>query len=142
VNHRNPPAPLSARQMEIMNVVWARGKVTVAEVWEIMAQRRKVARNTVQTIMTRLEDKGWLGHVEEGAAFRYFARRRRETTLKGLVAHLVENAFAGSTDSLVMALLESRGVSEEESRRILAIIEQAERGERAELVEEPEGAEA
>ena len=129
VNHRQPPATLSARQMEIMNVVWQRGKVTVAEVWEVMSARRPVARNTVQTFMTRLEEKGWLGHDEEGPAYRYFARRRRETTLKGLVAHLVETAFAGSTDSLVMALLETRGVSEEEAKRILAMIEEAERAE-------------
>ena len=28
------PAPLSEAQLEIMNVVWARGEVTVAEVWK------------------------------------------------------------------------------------------------------------
>jgi len=124
---RKEPTPLSARQIEIMNIVWVQGKVTVAEVWEAMSARRKVARNTVQTLMTRLEERGWLGHAEDGTAFRYFARRRREPTLRGMVEQMVDTVFAGSADSLVMALLEGRGVSPDEAERIRAMIEQAER---------------
>jgi BlaI family penicillinase repressor len=126
VNRTGPPAPLSARQLEIMNIVWQRGRATVAEVWDVMSARHRLARNTVQTLMTRLEEKGWLGHDDEGTAYRYFALRKRDITLRGLVAELVDTAFAGSADSLVMALLEGRGVSEQEARRIRAMIEQAE----------------
>ena len=125
--HRREPAPLSARQIEIMNILWDRGRAAVAEVWEVMCSRRPVARNTVQTLMTRLEEKGWLGHVEDGAAFRYFPRRRREATVQGIVQHMVDTVFAGSADSLVMALLEGRGVSPAEAERIRVMIEQAER---------------
>lgn len=120
------PTTLSERQMEIMNIIWARGKATVAEVWEEMTSRRKVARNTILTLMTRLEEKGWLGHEEDGLAYRYFPRRRREATLRGLVHQLVDTAFAGSADSLVMALIEGRGVSPDEAERIRAMIAQAE----------------
>jgi predicted transcriptional regulator len=123
---RREPAPLSARQIEIMNIVWSQGKATVAEVWEAMSAQRKVARNTIQTLMTRLEEKGWLGHLEDGPAFRYFARRRREATLRGMLEQMVNTVFAGSADSLVMALLESRGVSPDEAERIRAMIAQAE----------------
>ena len=52
--------PLSEAQLEIMNGVWDHGEVTVAEVGKVLAGRRSVARNTVQTVLTRLEDKGWL----------------------------------------------------------------------------------
>ena len=128
VSH-NEPAPLSERQIEIMNVVWERGEVSVAEVWEELSARREVARNTVQTLMTRLEEKGWLGHRPHGTAFRYYARRRQEATLRGMVERLVNTAFAGSADMLVMALLEGRGVSAAEARRIRNLIEQAERSD-------------
>lgn len=127
MNKQLEPSALSQRQMEIMNVIWDRGKATVGEVWEEMARRHKLARNTVLTLMTRLEEKGWLGHEEDGAAYRYFPRRRREPTLRGLVQQLVDTAFAGSADSLVMALLEGRGVSPDEAERIRAMIDQAER---------------
>src|SRR4051794_12234251 len=108
------PPPLSEGQMAIMNVVWHsadRGGVTVGEVWETLAARRQVARNTVQTLLTRLEEKGWLTHRVEGAAFRYLPRRPRETTLRQVVRRLVDTAFVGSAEGLVMALLQGRGVS-------------------------------
>ena len=129
MHRRKDPVPLSARQIEIMNIIWARGKASVAEVWEEMSARHNLARNTVQTLMTRLEEKGWLGHFEEGQAFRYFARRRREATLREMVEQMVDVAFAGSADSLVMALLEARGVSADEAQRIRAMIAQAERSQ-------------
>ncbi len=129
MNHRQLPGSLSRGQIEVMNAVWTRGSATVAEVWEDLSARRKIARNTVQTVMTRLEEKGWLGHREDGAAFRYFPRQPREATLRSMVANLVDTAFAGSADSLVMALIEGRGVSEAEAARIRKIIERAERTE-------------
>ena len=123
---KNQPAPLSERQIEIMNLVWQQGHVTVADVWEALSARRDVARNTVQTLMTRLEEKGWLGHEADGSAYRYFALRRRDATLRGMVERLVDTAFAGSADMLVMALLEGRGVSPSEAERIRTMIDRAE----------------
>jgi predicted transcriptional regulator len=122
---RKDPAPLTAGQMEIMNVVWDLGDATVAEVWEALSARRKVARNTVLTLMTRLEQKGWLRRRAEGAAFRYSSRRPRADTQRGLVRRLVDTAFGGAADGLVMALLEGRGVSREEAERIRDLIERA-----------------
>ena len=73
--------PLSEAQMEIMNVVWDRGEATVADVWKVLSARRKLARSTVLTMLTRLEEKGWLSRDEEGHAFRYRAAVPREATL-------------------------------------------------------------
>jgi BlaI family penicillinase repressor len=119
---------LSAAQMEIMNAVWDRPRgASVAEVWKALSAKRKLARNAVQTMLVRLEDKGWLSHREEGAGFRYVARRPRQATLRRMVGKLVETAFAGSADGLVMALLQGRGVSKEEADRIRVMIDDAER---------------
>ena len=41
--------PLSEAQLEIMNIVWDRGKATVRDVWRALARRRPLARNTVST---------------------------------------------------------------------------------------------
>ena len=51
---------LSPGQLEIMDVVWRHGEATVAEVWKALSARRQVARNTVLTMLARLEEKGWL----------------------------------------------------------------------------------
>jgi BlaI family transcriptional regulator, penicillinase repressor len=121
-----PLPPLSEAQMDIMGVVWDRGEVTVADVWKAVAARRKVARSTVLTMITRLVEKGWLCCDEEGHAFRYRAAVPREATLGTVVRRLVDTAFGGSAEGLVMALLHGRGVSKEEARRIKKMIDSAE----------------
>ena len=120
------PKPLSAAQLEMMDVVWERGEVSVAEVWAALGGERKLTRNTVQTTMTRLEGKGWLAHRTVGQSFLYRAARPREDTLKTLVTRLVETAFRGSAEGLVMALVDGRGLSADERRRIVALINAAE----------------
>jgi BlaI family transcriptional regulator, penicillinase repressor len=118
--------PLSEAQMEIMNVVWNRGEATVADVWKALGSRRKVARSTVLTMLMRLQEKGWLCCDEEGHAFRYRATVPREATLGEVVRRLVDTAFGGSAEGLVMALLHDRGVSKEEAKRIKKMIDRTE----------------
>ena len=122
---RKTPTPLSPAQLEIMNVVWDRGEASVAQIWQALSRRRSVARNTVQTMVTRLAGKGWLRHRQEGNAFVYAAARPRARALGGLVARLVESAFGGSASSMVLSLLEERPISPEEARRIRQIIDAA-----------------
>jgi predicted transcriptional regulator len=116
---------LSQTQLEIMDVVWAGSEVTVTDVWNVLAQRRQLARNTVLTLMDRLERKGWLKRRAEGQTHFYKASAPRADTLGGVVHRLVDSAFAGSAEALVLALIEGRGVSEEEARRIRALIDNA-----------------
>jgi BlaI family transcriptional regulator, penicillinase repressor len=118
--------PLSEAQMEIMNVVWDRGEVTVADVWKALSARRNLARSTVLTMVTRLLEKGWLCCDEEGHAFRYRAAVPREATLGMVVRRLVDTAFGGSAEGLFLALLHDRGISKEEARRIKKMIDRAE----------------
>lgn len=122
-----PLPPLSEAQLEIMNIVWESGDVTVADVWKALSGHRKVARNTVLTMLTRLEEKGWLRRDAEGHAHRYRAAVPREATLDTMISRLVETAFGGSAESLMVALLHGRGVSKEEAARIRTMIDQAEK---------------
>jgi BlaI family transcriptional regulator, penicillinase repressor len=119
--------PLSEAQLEIMNVVWDGGDVTVADVWKALCVQRKVARNTVLTMLTRLEEKGWLARESLGHAHRYRATVPRDATLGTMISRLVQTAFGGSAEGLLVALLHGRGVSKDEAARIRAMIDEAEK---------------
>ena len=80
--------------------------------------------------MARLEEKGWLLCRDEGHAFRYRAASPRGATLGAMVRKLVETAFEGSAEGLVLALLDGRGVSKDEAKRIRAMIDRSERERR------------
>ncbi len=125
---RNKELPtLSETQLEIMNVVWDREKCSVADVWKILNDRRGVTRNTVHTLIVRLEEKGWLVHREEGNAFLYAATVSREEAQQRCVQRIIETVFDGSAEGLVLTLLNGDMVSKTEAERIRGMIAQAKR---------------
>jgi predicted transcriptional regulator len=117
--------PLSDAQLEIMHVVWDRGEATVADVWRAISCRRPVARNTVLTTITRLEEKGWLRHHSVGNTFVYSAVHPRQTALARMALKLIDAAFDGSAAGLVMTLLEGGRLSEGEAEGIRAMLDEA-----------------
>jgi len=118
---------LSEAQLEIMQIVWERGGATVGEVWKELDARRTLARNTVLTLMDRLVQKGWLSRKPQGQAFQYRATVPRERALGGVVRRLVDTAFGGSAEGLVMTLIDSGGLSADEAARIRKLIDAARR---------------
>lgn len=112
--------------MEIMNAVWDRKEATLGEIWQELAAKREVAKNTVQTLLSRLVEKGWLRYRAEGKVFHYQAAVPREKTQKAALKKFLNSAFGGSAEGLVMALLRDEQLSKEEADRIRALIEQAE----------------
>ncbi|QDU44832.1 Penicillinase repressor [Symmachiella dynata] len=123
-------SPLTDAQREIMEIVWERHEVTVSEVRDALSARRQLARNTVQTMIVRLEDKGWLKHREQGRTFVYSANRPRTVSLGAKVAQMVDRFFAGSPEEMVTALIEYRGLTADEAERIRDMIDEAESSKR------------
>ena len=119
-------AELSASQLEIMNIIWERGETSISEVWQELQSRRKIARATVQTVIGRLEEKGWLKHREIGQAFLYSAVNLQSEIQRTLVDNLCNQAFDGSASGLVWTLLDGRGVSKKDLERIRELISKAE----------------
>lgn len=107
-----------------MQEIWERGETTVSEVWKCLLSRRQVARNTILTLMDRLTQKGWLKRRIDAGGHYYSATTARKKTLGNMVNQLIEKAFAGSSEDLVLTLLESRGLTKAESDRIQTLIQQ------------------
>lgn len=118
--------PLSEAQMEIMSIVWDREKCTVADVLKSLQASRSVTRNTVHTMMTRLADKGWLTVINDGGRFLYRPAVGREIVRQECVERMVQTVFDGSTEGLVLSLLQNRTLSKDEAARIRRMIREAE----------------
>lgn len=119
--------PLSEAQTELMNILWDKGECSVVEVLEALKSKREVARNTVQTMLTRLEDKGWLTHRESSGVFYFKPTITREQSQQKAIAQLLETTFGGSAEEMVLALLGSRKLDTEELERIRKLISEAKR---------------
>ncbi len=117
--------PLSDSQMEIMQRFWDRGEATVTDVWQDLAAERDIARNTVLTVIDRLSKRGWLSKRSVGNTHLFAPTVPRRKALGRVVERLVESTFSGSVDRLVTALLDGRGISDDEAARIRKLINAA-----------------
>ena len=116
-------ADLSTAEQEVMEVVWEKGEVTAREVRDCLS--RDVARNTVRTLLERMEEKGWVTHREVGRAFVYRAVRQRDETVGRKVREVVDALCGGSPEKLVAALLDYRGLRPGELERIRKMLAEA-----------------
>ena len=123
---KNAPLALSEAQQEIMEIIWDREEVSVSEVREVLQERRDVARNTVQTMIVRIEQKGWIEHRSIGRTFVYRAIQPRTTTLRQRLDELMSSAGRGSAEALVTALLEDVSLTTDAADRIRDMIDEAE----------------
>jgi predicted transcriptional regulator len=122
---RFPHEPLSPAQQEIMEIIWEKGEVAGVEVRQFLADGRELARETVRTMLERMEAKGWLRHRVVGRTFFYSAAVPRDATAGQKVIELLESVCGGSPERLMTALLDYRGLSAEEAARIESLIKQA-----------------
>jgi predicted transcriptional regulator len=116
---------LTPAQGEIMDIVWERGEVSASDVRRALSRTRAVARNTVRTLLERMEEKGWITHREEGRTFLYSAAQPRHATIGQKVREVVETVCGGSAEALVTALLDYHGLNSGELERIRQMLAQA-----------------
>ena len=57
---------LTDTQIALMDVIWSRGEATASDVYAAQQTTLGLARKTVGTVLTRLEQQGVLRHREEG----------------------------------------------------------------------------
>ena len=115
-------------ELQILNVLWERGPSTVREVLESLPTQPRPAYTTVLTMMRLMHEKGYLDRRERGRAHVYQARLREQRVKRGLLRDLVEGAFRGSAEAVVIRLLEDEDLSREDLDRIKKLIAERERG--------------
>jgi predicted transcriptional regulator len=122
--------PLTEAELRLMDVIWDKGRATVAEVCDALP-KPPLAYNTVLTILRILEDKGYLRHAKaaEGRAFVYRPAVRRETASRNAVRHLLRRFFGNSAGKLVLNVLENDELSGEELLRIRKLLKPGEKEE-------------
>jgi predicted transcriptional regulator len=99
-----------------MQVLWERGACTVAEVQPQLGG--ELAYTTVQTMLNVLWRKKKVKRVQEGRAFRYEPVVSRERASGSALRDLVGRMFGGSSEALLMAMVDTRQISAEDLARL------------------------
>ena len=103
---------LTNAEHRIMEVIWAQGSATVADVVEALED--KDAYTTILTLMRILKVKGYLSSRKEGRAFVFVPKVDRDTIARKAVHQLLSKFFAGSPSELVLAFLREEELTPEE----------------------------
>jgi BlaI family transcriptional regulator, penicillinase repressor len=103
LSHQN----LTRRERQIMDVVYARGQVTVSEVQEQLPSAPSYS--AVRAMLRKLEEKGHLRHDAQGPRYIYEATVPREAARETALERVVHTFFDGSPSKTVAALLDLKG---------------------------------
>jgi predicted transcriptional regulator len=102
--------------MEIMRVIWEMGEATAREIQERLPGERHY--NSVLTIVRVLERKGHLTHRPRGKAHVYRARQQPDKSRSLVMRRLINQVFGGSAASLVLNLVETGDLTEDDLREV------------------------
>jgi len=117
MTRKNLPA-LSPSETEILRLIWQLDKATVQDVCEKLPSRRKIAYATVQTLLRRLENKGYLKHDVRGKAHVFSAAVKREHVVKRSVGDFLDRLFGGDPVPLMQYLAEHGRINAEDIERL------------------------
>ena len=97
-------AKLSPTETEVLRLVWQVDRATVQEVCESLPAKRKISYATVQTLLRRLEKKGYLKHDVRGNAHVFTAAVKQEAVIKRTVSDFLDRLFGGNPIPLMQHL--------------------------------------
>ena len=115
---------LTDAELRLMEVVWEKGKATVAEVVEALPKDIPLAYSTVLTTLRILENKGYLRHTKDGRSFVYRPIVKREQARENALSHLLRRFFEGSPELLMLNLMEGGKIDDRELARLRKRIEE------------------
>ncbi|MCI0486521.1 MAG: BlaI/MecI/CopY family transcriptional regulator [Blastocatellia bacterium] len=116
-----PPRPTDA-ELAILRVLWQRGPSTVREVMDELNNDRPTGYTTVLKLMQIMTEKGLVRRDEKQRTHIYQARLSEDQTQQQLVGDLLERAFGGSAQRLVMQALAIKQASSEEVAEIRQLL--------------------
>ena len=110
--------PLSDLEREIMNVLWRHGKATAADVQKSMADDRVLKDSTIRTLLTRMEEKGYVEHEVDGRTYVYSPVEKADSVAARAVKQIVETFCDGSLESLLAGMVQHELVDVDELQEI------------------------
>lgn len=122
-----PARQLTKCELELMEIIWRLGRVTVPEVADQID--RPLAYTTVMSTINTLDKKGSIRRCgKTGRAIIYEAVVSRDEVQQAMTADLTGALYGGSAKALMMSLLGSQSMSNDEIAELKVAIQELEAG--------------
>lgn len=113
-------------ELEIMQILWDNGPLTVRKVNDRLNERRRVGYTTTLKMMQIMTEKGMLSRDTDNRSHVYTTTLQSEEVRSTILDHIVRTVFKGSRSSLVMQALGNHSASRTELEEIRKMIEKLE----------------
>jgi predicted transcriptional regulator len=117
------PEQLSRRERQIMDVIYARGQATAAEVTAALPD--PPSYSAVRALLRILEQKGHLRHQEDGPRYVFLPTVSRDRARRSALRNLVRTFFDGSPAQAAAALIDQAELTDDDRDRLASLIEKA-----------------
>lgn len=114
---------LTKGEEEVMQLLWELGKGTVNDILERYGQE-KPKYTTVATFLKLLEDKGYVGHLQQGKSNMYYPLVEKAEYAGSVASSMLDNFFGGSLMQMVSYFNKERQLSKEEKQELLRLAQQ------------------
>ena len=123
---RRKTARPTDRELTILRILWDNGPSTVRQVNEVMSQDEDTGYTTTLKLMQIMTEKGLL--LRDDSQFKHVYRpaMSEEKAQRQLVGDLLDRAFSGSAEKLVMRALSAKKVSAKELASIRKMLDEFE----------------
>jgi predicted transcriptional regulator len=115
--------PLSRRERQILDILYAKSSATAAEVRESLPD--PPSYSAVRALLRILEEKGHARHETQGTRYVYLPSVPRERARHSALTRIVQTFFDGSAAQAAAALVDSGSLSQEDLSRLSALIDRA-----------------
>jgi len=111
-------------ELEVLQIIWKNGPVTVREVHEALGPARDIGYTTTLKTMQIMSDKGILERDTSARKHVYSAKISRENTEQNFLAKMINGLFSGSASRMVLGALDNKKLSESEIMEIKEYLNQ------------------
>jgi predicted transcriptional regulator len=120
-----PHHDLSRRERQIIDILYAQGRATAAEVQTALPD--PPSYSAVRAMLRILEEKGHVRHEQDGPRYVYVPTLGRDNAKRSALHHMLKTFFDGSAEQAISALLDesSSKLSDAELDRLARLIDQA-----------------
>jgi predicted transcriptional regulator len=123
---QNKPIEPTKSELEILQVLWEKGPLTVRSVNDELLKQKEVNYTTTLKLMQIMADKGILKRDESQMKHIYNVVEEEQQTKAHLVDKFVDAMYKGSAGKLVMQLLGNKKTSQQELQEIKDLLKKLE----------------
>jgi Predicted transcriptional regulator len=126
MNQKDNYERLPDSELLVMQMIWqSKELIGTGKIVELVCEQRDWSRSTVQVLLTRLEERGFIEIIKQGRLKYYSPIVKEEEYLKRETKTFLERFYSNSYKKLIASVIEAETVTEQDLEDIVQIIKDA-----------------